>query len=270
MRKADSPQLPVGSATSYFKDYEAEGLKLQQKLGVKSLKQMRKLPAEDIVNGAEGLFWPVVDGKAITGDIYKLYEEGDYNDVDVLIGYNSDEGSLFVREMSMEGYLGMTSAFGEATERVREAYPATNDGEALYAIQDIFRDSAFGWGTWAWANLQAKTGKGRVYLYYFAQQSQNSILPGTKGATHVAEMPFIYDGHLGPMTEPELYMARVMPAYWKNFVKTGDPNAEDLPFWTLYVPGERTVMEMDNGFHLIVAPNMKQMEFWEDLFKSMR
>lgn len=263
--------IGVGASTSYYKDAEKKGLEYQKKLNAKNLKQMRKISGEELIKAGNGSqFWPVVDGKAITGDIYKLYEEGNYNDVDVIVGYNSDEGSFFVHQMNLEGYNGMLAGFGPAGEMLKTVYPATNDQEALYAIQDIFRDTAFGWGTWAWANLQSKTGKSNVYMYYFAQQSQNSLIKNCKGATHVAEMPFIYGWNWGPMTEAEKYMSKVMPQYWINFVKTGNPNAEGLPYWTTYKQGETTVMDMQNGFHLTKAPNQKQMDFWEGLFKTMR
>ena len=35
--------------------------------------------------------------------------------------------------------------------------------------RDLTRDAAFGWHTWIWARLQAKTGKSRVFYYYFDQ-----------------------------------------------------------------------------------------------------
>lgn len=251
---------------------EESGKTLQQDLKVKNLKKLRQIPGDQIIAaGAKTQFWPVVDGKAIIDDQYKLYEQGNYNDVNVIAGYNSDEGSLFVYGQKLDAYKAMVKGtYGEWADKLLEVYPATNDQEALYATQDIFRDNAFGWCTWAWANLQSKTGKGKVYMYYFDQLSENSILGlRTRGATHVAEMPFIY-AWPGKMTETDKHMAQIMPQYWINFVKTGDPNAEGLPYWTTYKQGEATVMNMHQGFHLTTAPNQKQMEFWEELFKSMR
>lgn len=267
----DASTLGAGATTSHYKQAEKKGVDYQKKLKAKNLKQMRKVSGEELIKATNGWqFWPVVDGYAITGDIYKLYEEGNYNDVDVIVGYNSDEGSLFIHQMTMDAYNSMAGQFGPYADRFREAYPATNDKEAVYAAQDFFRDTAFGWGTWAWANLQSKTGKKNVYMYYFSQQSQNSIIKNSRGATHVAEMPFIYDWHWGPMTETEQHMAQIMPQYWINFIKTGNPNADGLPYWTTYKQNEATVMEMHEGFHLIPAPNQKQMDFIEDLFGSMR
>ena len=42
--------------------------------------------------GGQG-FWPVFDGNVLPGDQYKLYQAGRFNDTNVLIGTNSDEGS---------------------------------------------------------------------------------------------------------------------------------------------------------------------------------
>jgi len=261
-----------GNTTRWYTSAEKDGVEFMKNLGAKNMKALRKVSGEELINKTSGSqFWPVVDGKAIIGDIYQQYERGDYNDVDVLIGYNSDEGSLFVYQMKLDQYKAMTQQYGEAADKMMEAYPATNDQEALWAVQDIFRDTAFGWGTWAWANLQSKNSKKNVYMYYFDQNSQNSILKfPIRGATHVAEMPFIYDWHWGEMTDVDTHMAQIMPQYWINFIKSGNPNADGLPFWTTYKQDEPTVMNMHNGFSLTKAPNQKQMEFWEELFKTMR
>jgi len=258
----------MSSAMKHLAAAEPTGVAFQKKMKAKNLRQLRKVSAQALIDStAQENFWPLVDGKAIVGDQYDLYQQGQYNDVDVMMGYNSDEGSLFMYHMPLDQYQGMVQMqFGEQAAKAFEAYPATNDQEALYAAQDIFRDNAFGWGTYAWANLQAKTGKGRVYFYYFDQQSQNSILKQTRGATHVAEMPFIYGWNWGPMTDIDQHMAQIMPQYWINFTKTGDPNATGLPFWTTYQPGTPSVMWMHRGFQVAPAPNQKQMDFWQSFF----
>ena len=58
-----------------------------------TLEQLRAAEAKAVMGGFGGSGgWPVTDGYVIPDDQYKLYEAGKYNDVDVLIGYNSDEG----------------------------------------------------------------------------------------------------------------------------------------------------------------------------------
>ncbi len=254
---------------------EQTGANFQKKLGKKSIKQMRKVSFETLVDSSRTeSFWPVVDGYVITDDQYKLYEAGVYNDVDVIIGTNSDEGSLFSRPMPVEVYKQQArQVYGDWADRLLEIYPATNEQEVYFAGSDIFRDGSFAWGTYAWANLQSKTGKGRVYMYYFDQDSENTILRSFRGgASHVAEMPFIYGYQFGSgkMTDTEHRMLEIMSQYWINFTKTGDPNGGTLPYWTTYCQGAPTVMVIRNGFHLDKVPNQKQMDFFEEFFKSRR
>ena len=270
-----SDQRGGNTAMCTMRSAEKTGLDFQKHIGKKSLKQLRKVPFQTLVDSTRmESFWPIVDGYAITDDQYKLYEAAQYNDVDVLLGTNSDEGSMFSFPMPVEAYQQRIRAtYGDWADRLLEIYPATNEQEVYFAQADIFRDGSFAWGTYAWANLQTKTGKGRVYMYYFDQDSENTILKSRKGgASHVAEMPFIY-GYTynnGRMTDTEHHMQQIMSRYWINFTKTGDPNGDALPYWTAYEQNKPTVMIMREGFHLDNIPNQQQMDFFEDFFRSRR
>lgn len=254
---------------------EKAGLDFQKKLGRKHIKDMRKLSPEEIVAATqmEG-FWPIVDGYAITDDQYKLYQDGTYNDVNVLMGTNSDEGSMFTRPMAVDAYRQrVRDIYGDRAEDVLDLYPAASDTEAYFALSDIFRDGSFAWGTYAWANLQSATGKSNIYMYYFDHNSQNTIFPSPRGgATHVAEMPFFYGYKFGNgmMTDIDTHMQQIMHRYVVNFTKTGNPNAEALPYWPTYRQGSPTVMIMRNGYAVDMLPNQAQMDFFEDFFKSRR
>lgn len=270
-----SDQRGGNTAMCTMRSAEQGGLDFQKRLGKKNIKQLRKVPFKTLVDSTSmESFWPIVDGYAITDDQYKLYEAGQYNDVNVLIGTNSDEGSMFSFPMPVEAYnQRIRATYGDWADRLLEIYPATNEQEVYFAQADIFRDGSFAWGTYAWANLQTKTGKGSVYMYYFDQDSENTILKSRKGgASHVAEMPFVY-GYTyngGRMTDTERHMQQIMSRYWINFTKTGDPNGDYLPYWTTYEQNKPTVMIMHEGFHLDNVPNQRQMDFFEDFFKSRR
>lgn len=266
-----------GGNTAMVREKAAQqaGLDFQRKLGKKNIRQMRKVPFQTLVDSCRTeSFWPVVDGYVITDDQYKLYQAGNYNDVDVIIGTNSDEGSMFTRPMPVSVYEErVREIYGDWADRLLKIYPATNDMEVYFAQSDIFRDGSFAWGTYAWANLQSKTGKGRVYMYYFDQNSENTILRSARGgASHVAEMPFIYGYKFGngKMTDTEQRMLDIMSHYWMNFTKTGDPNGGTLPYWTTYQQGQPSVMIIREGFHLDKVPNQRQMDFFEEFFKSRR
>ncbi len=270
-----SDQRGGNTAMCTMRSAEKTGIDFQKSLGKKNLKQLRKVPFKTLVDSTRmESFWPVVDGYAITDDQYKLYEAGKYNDVNVLIGTNSDEGSMFSFPMPVEAYQQRIRAtYGDWADRLLKVYPATNEQEVYFAQSDIFRDGSFAWGTYAWANLQTNTGKGKVYMYYFDQDSENTILKSRKGgASHVAEMPFIY-GYTyngGRMTDTERHMQQIMSRYWINFTKTGNPNGDTLPFWTAYEQGKPTVMVMREGFHLDRVPNQRQLDFFEAFFKNRR
>lgn len=75
---------------------EKVGTEFQKRFGKKNIKQMRSIDARSLVDSARNeTFWPIVDGYVILDDQYKLYETSRYNDVNVIIGTNSDEGSRF-------------------------------------------------------------------------------------------------------------------------------------------------------------------------------
>ena len=270
-----SDQRGGNTAMCTMRSAEQMGLSFQKSLGKKNMKQLRKVPFKTLVDSTRmESFWPVVDGYSITDDQYKLYEAGKYNDVNVLIGTNSDEGSMFSFPMPVDIYhQRIRSTYGDWADRVLEIYPATNEQEVYFAQSDIFRDGSFAWGTYAWANLQTKTGKGKVYMYYFDQDSENTLVKSRKGgASHVAEMPFVY-GYTyngGRMTDTERHMQQIMSRYWINFTKTGNPNGMSLPYWTTYEQGKPTVMIMHEGFHLDHVPNQRQLDLFEAFFKSRR
>ncbi len=263
------------TAMVHVKAAELAGLDFQKSLGKKNLKQLRKLSYEELMSKMQmEQFWPVADGYAIFDDQYKLYEKGEYNDINVLIGTNSDEGSMFARPVSVADYeQRVRDTYGDYADRLLKLYPAKNEQETYFAQSDIFRDGSFAWGTYAWANLQSKTGKGKVYMYYFDQDSENTIIRSRKGgASHVAEMPFFYGYKFGSgkMTTTEQRMEQIVSRYIMNFTKTGDPNADGLPYWTTYEKGKPTVMIMREGLHLDKVQNQPQMDFFEEFFKSRR
>lgn len=269
---------PVGenrngnTAICTSKSAENFGLEFQKKIGAKNLKALRAMDAKKLTD-AQGFeaFWPVVDGKNILDDQYKLYQQGNYNDVDIIVGTNSDEGWMFSGEYPVEGYIGRFKAvYGEYFDKLIQLYPASNPYEVRCATADIFRDGSFAWGTYAWAKLQKQTGKSNVYMYYFDQNSKNTLLVSPRGASHVAEMPFIYNWNWGPMTECDQHIANILQKYFINFIKTGNPNQDELPFWSQFEDGEPTVLNINNGIRLTTIPNKEKLDFFEEFFKSKR
>ncbi len=259
---------------------EEFGEAFMQRMGAKNIAELREMPYEkwlddSIGNGMNG-FWPCVDGYVITDDQYKLYESGDYNDVNILIGTNSDEGSMFVQPCPVAEYEAtVTNLFGPYAGKVLHEYPATNEVEAYYAQADIFREAAFAWPTYAWANLQRQTGKHPVYLYYFDVSQKVWFGPKelkARGAGHAFDLPYVFNHpFLQQLTDDDRHVSELMVRYWTNFIKTGDPNGEGLQQWPVYEKDTKTVMHFtDQGTALITVPNRGKIELMEEFFRWKR
>ena len=263
---------------------EAYGLEWMKRIGISSLAELRETGWEKLVSdeqsGGVGGFWPTVDGYVLPDDQYKMYEAGNYNDVNVLIGTNSDEGAMFSRPTQLAKYQAdIRAEYGPFADRMLELYPATTDEETFGALSDIFRETAFAWPTWVWATLQEKTGKGKVYMYYFDQFNENPRggRPGgpaprkPRGANHASELSYVFGSSWGrPFEGGDKAVSTAMNTYWANFVKTGDPNGEGLNTWPVYKDGEKTVMFFKNGTSLIDTPNKPQLELMEEYFAWKR
>jgi len=53
-----------------------------------------------------------------------------------------------------------------------------------------------------------------------------------------------------------------MSSYWANYVKTGDPNGDELPDWSAFDPGKKEVMELGEEMGMIlVAANEERFDF---------
>jgi para-nitrobenzyl esterase len=264
------------NAIRNLKGAERLGLDFMKRMGAKSLKQLREMSAETLANDAPttGIsgFWPTVDGVYITDDQYSLYERGDYNDVNILVGTNSDEGTMFVAPSSVADYEAqMNHYFGPYAPRVLAAYPATTEKETYFGRSDIFRDAGFAWHTYAWAKLQKQTGKGCVYVYYFDQPVRSAFVPEwQRGAIHASEIPFVFGTPWSPTTATDDAVSQLMMDYWVNFVKTGNPNAKGLPYWTEFDEQEPTVMDFKDGAHLIALPNREKIQLMEEYYRWKR
>ena len=239
---------------------EAEGERYLKALDVDDIAAARALPATKLLEPA-ARWWPVIDGAVLMGDQYELYQAGKFNDTPVLIGTNSDEGAMFVREgVTSDAFVTRIRAgYGEHAEAILAAYPHATKAEAFKASKDIFRDSAFAWHTWTWARLQTQHGRGKVYLYYFDHRTTQSA----GGANHGSEIAYVF-GNLstsGRTPQPnDEAMSELMRSYWVNFARTGDPNGSDLAEWPAFSPVNERVMKFDSIAAVRPTPNLRQLK----------
>lgn len=267
------PTTFPGENMKTLQQAEADGVDYAQKVGVSSIAELRKIEADKLPLGmGMGGGWPITDGYVIPDDQHKMYETGNYNDVPVLIGYNSDEGASFSREKTPEEYYaGVKARYGSFADDLIKAYPA---GETTVpkTARDLARDAAFGWQTWSWARLQSQTGKSKVFLYYFDQHPdypEDSPRYGY-GSPHGQEVGYVFM-HVNPENESDVAISDAMGTYWTNFAKYGNPNGEGVPEWPAFSDEELKVMYLTGPTPFVGdVPSLESLKVLDKYFEWRR
>ncbi|HPS03260.1 MAG TPA: carboxylesterase family protein [Candidatus Sumerlaeota bacterium] len=256
------PTTYPGENMKRLADAERDGEAFARNAGGVSIAELRKI-APDKLPGGRG--WPIVDGYVIPDDQYRLYEAGKYNDTPILVGYNSDEGASFSPPKSPEDYInGVKKRYGKFADDLIKAYP-TDPDKVPKTARDLARDAAFGWHTWSWARLQTKTGKSKVFYYYFDQHPdfpEGSPRAGS-GSPHGMDVSYVFQ-HIDPSnpqtTKTDLGISEAMGTYWTNFAKRGDPNGESLPEWPAFSDANPVVMYFSQTPHTGPVPGAESLK----------
>ncbi|MFC1493971.1 carboxylesterase/lipase family protein [Thermodesulfobacteriota bacterium] len=283
------PETMPGENMKRLTDAELSGVASLKAVGVASIAAARQLSPDKLSGGGRGQGvqaarggggppglsnWPIIDGWVIPDDQHKLYEAKRYNDVPVLIGYNSDEGLSFSPARTPEDYIAsVKSRFGPFADKLIAAYPP-GTGTVAKTARDLMRDAAFGWQTWIWARLQSKTGKSRVFYYYFDQHPDypaDSPQAG-QGSPHGQEVSYVFQ-HLNPDQQPaksDEVISEAMATYWTNFAKFGDPNGPGLPEWPAFSDVNPVVMHFSRTPHTGPVPGGDALMVMDQYFAWRR
>ena len=261
-----------GENLKLLPDAEAAGMAYAKSAGVSSLADLRKIEADKLPGGRG---WPIIDGWVIPDDQYKLYESKKYNDVPILVGYNSDEGASFSPPKTPEDYInGAKTRYGKFADDLIKAYPVGTTTVPKTA-RDLARDAAFGWHTWAWARLQAKTGKSKVFYYYFDQHPdfpRDSSRFGY-GSPHGQEVAFVFQ-HVNPKSQyastTDQQISEAMATYWTNFAKYGHPDGNGAPEWPAFSDANPVVMYFSQSVHTGPVPSAESLKVLDEYFKWRR
>ena len=257
-------------------DAEQAGVAFAKRAGASSLAELRQLAPDKLPPGfGSGAGWPIVDGWLIPGDQHTLYEAGKYNDVAILVGYNSDEGLSFAREKTPEEYMANTQKrYGPFAEKLLKAYPAGPNSVPKTA-RDLMRDAAFGWQTWSWARLQAQSGKSKVFHYYFDQHQKQPVdsPAADHGMAHGMDVPYVFqtlDPKDPKLTEGDRAISEIVSTYWTNFAKRGDPNGPGVPAWPAFTDKNRQLMYFSDTATLGPVPSADALEVLDTYFTWRR
>lgn len=239
------------------------------------LATLRQLPAEEIMAVTPQLdqqlyapqvagFWPVPDGHVYQPEPVSQIRGGNINQVTLLAGFNTDEGSLFVNPDADTGdYRALIhSAFGATAEDVLARFPIDENHTVSERMNEIITLGMLRSGHYQYAN--ALSQQNNVYLYHFdfVDPALNST---GLGVIHGSEIKYIFHNFMELVnqdTEARDVSVLVQTA-WVNFIKNGNPNTgnelSQQVIWQKY--SEKSPEE----FHLCAAPSMQKVHRLEDV-----
>ncbi len=257
---------------SLLADAEARGETLVRDLGIDASGQtgpdtidaLREVPAQRVLTAAAAipsLTLPPVDGWALPDVPARLFAEGRFAAVPLMIGANADEWTTLAPLMGNPDLSAHRSA-------LRQVYGELA-GEAL-ALYDVDHEDAVAEANSRWqtedfflcpsrfmARASADYG-GRTYLYNFSR-----VVPGAGGdqlgAYHGAEIPYAFDNlHTQawmPLEPVDHELAATMAAYWVQFATSGDPNGPGRPEWPTY--SAATDPHLDLGTEVVAGSGLR-------------
>jgi para-nitrobenzyl esterase len=253
-----------------LKEAEMKGVEFAKALNCSSITDLRKKSADEILKSNAGLSSPIIDGFVIPESLLEIYTNGKQNDVPVLLGWNADDIVISTkRSPANEFVTQIQKTYGANAPKIMQYYPATNDAVAARSEGDLNRDETFGVQGYAWANIQNKTGKSKVYVYNFNRKLPAYSAETAFGAFHSSEIVYAYD-NLKTLNRPweaiDKTLASQMSAYWVNFIKTGNPNGSGLVNWPVFDSKNDYVLFLDQKIESKSLPTKDQLAFLETIY----
>ena len=246
---------------------EAEniGLEFARNAGYPSLTELRKLSTREvyeIYNESKRFGFPaVIDGYFLPKTLPEIFESKQQAMVPLLLGWNSAEipGMAFMQGQpyTEKNYLAkVKEAYPETHDEVLKLYPHSSVQEIERSATDLASDRFIAYSTWKWFDLHRKNSDQAVYRYLYSKLrpplrdktlasglaggtvKKNAEAPKMSepiGAPHACEIEYCMGNlHLVDdyaWTEDDFLVSETMQNYFTNFIKTGNPNGENLANW---------------------------------------
>jgi para-nitrobenzyl esterase len=224
---------------------EEKGKQLLQLLQVDGVNDLRAMPADELLRRTLGSREPIVDGYVLPEAVADIFKEGKENNVALLTGWNQDEGFLDgPAKTAADFQQEARDSYGSAAASFLTFYPAHNDSAAAVSQMYLSRDMVFGVQNYTWANVESGQGK-KVYVYRFARKPPATGQYIKYGAFHSGEVPYVFDNLRlvdRPWESIDHQLATLISTYWVNFIKTGNPNGDQLPVWGTYSVADKEIM----------------------------
>jgi para-nitrobenzyl esterase len=259
-------------------DAEANGTKFAGSLGAKSIADLRRMPADAIMKAPRTQMGAVVDGWVLPQDVHSAFLSGKQNDVPMIVGSMAADGVGPAasgpprRASEVPEYAKKT--FGALAEKYLKAFPAETDEQAAKSATAFAAARSMS-GNRAFARMQTKTGKSKIYWYLFTHVSPmpDGLVWGGRpakdwGAYHGGEIVYVFNAFPlqdWPWRPLDLKLGDIVSSMWVNFAKSGDPNGSGLPAWPAFDTKTEMLLEIGDALKAQPAPNQLALDLMDEL-----
>ncbi len=248
---------------STLTDAEKSGTAFMNKMKAANIEELRKMPAEELIN-AGGNFGPVADGYVIPSDVFAAFKNGRFNDVAMMAGWVSGDGSLMGNQkLTVEKYKEQAvKNYDGNAEKYLKIFPGNTDAEIESSLKEINLMQFAGLPAYLWAGFSKKP----AYLYEFSHVPVDKPGFPNYGAFHTSDVPFaLHTLHLWqrPWREVDYAVEKTVSGYWVNFVKEGNPNGTGLPEWKPFDKASGSIMELGDQAKLCPGLHKDEFDFLE-------
>jgi len=220
-----------------------------------AISDLENLNTTQLVNFTS-LFLPTLDTAVVSADIHTLYEQGNINPKDMIIGANTYDDitldGVFGEDYVELANKGLNTSWQweqanlsteEEIEAALDAYSIDKyDGSIVEAYAQLNGDSFFLCRSRYLAETAASNVDGSVYNYIFGYLNIYDVVSPLLGNTsavanitdpnfssHVSELTYVFGNPLfddmPPFSDKDKSLSKEMMSRWSNFAKTGKPFA---------------------------------------------
>ena len=257
LNNKDNQQIAYGHSEKLNKKFDIKD-------SVSGLTTLRNIPPEILSNycpldlgfdNKEGSYLiPNFDGYVIPENPYESLKNGNFNDVDVLLGYNTNEGTMFVppsvTENQIVGVISYLHKDGDA-DKINKLYSLETYKNTYDRSCEYIGDIAFNLGMKIFADNISN--KNKVYMYHFDYAPEYMLRTPYK-VGHASEIAYVFNNLQKDATQTQRQVAAAFHRRVVNFIKTGNPNTdgiiEEKTIWSTYEKNNSSVFRISDSQHM--------------------
>jgi len=217
---------------------------------------------------------PICDGWVIPQDERPAYLGGHFHPVPMIIGNNSDEGSLLTAAWTVRtpgDYRAlMVENFRAVADEALALYPARYDDDVRNRVAEVFGDTQFNFGVRGVARAASRQ-QPCIWRYVFTRRRANGNIP----PNHGDEVAYVF-GNLGasrsndplPFDATDQAISNAMMTAWVQFAATGNPNGGGLPIWPTYDAAADSYVEFGETVGIAKGWRVQHMDFLDRFYDN--